>query len=148
MFIGDIPPGGTRRTAIRGAYLTDEAELATALVGAVGLDRDLTERISHRARELVAGVRGSRQPTGGLDAFLLEYALSTEEGMVLMCLAEALLRIPDPDTVDRLIRDKLAPADWERHLGNSESILVNTSTWGLMLTGRIVGWEGNKRYWA
>ena len=74
-----------------------------------------------------------------MEVFLAEYGLSTTEGVALMCLAEALLRIPDAATVDALIRDKIAPADWSRHLGHSKSALVNASTWGLMLTGRVVG---------
>jgi RHH-type proline utilization regulon transcriptional repressor/proline dehydrogenase/delta 1-pyrroline-5-carboxylate dehydrogenase len=74
----------------------------------------------------------------GLDALLRQYHLASTEGVVLMCLAEALLRIPDAYTADRLIADKLAEGDWERYLGNSESLLVNASTWGLMLTGRLV----------
>ena len=75
---------------------------------------------------------------GGLDAFIHEYALSSREGVALMCLAEALLRIPDTGTIDRLIRDKLAAADWESHLGHSGSLFVNASTWALMLTGRLL----------
>ncbi|MGH6943443.1 MAG: bifunctional proline dehydrogenase/L-glutamate gamma-semialdehyde dehydrogenase PutA, partial [Geminicoccaceae bacterium] len=74
----------------------------------------------------------------GVEAFLHEYRLSTREGIMLMCLAEALLRIPDAETADRLIRDKLSFGDWARHLGRSESSFVNASTWGLMLTGRLV----------
>ncbi|KAG0732391.1 hypothetical protein G6F68_015370 [Rhizopus microsporus] len=67
-----------------------------------------------------------------------QYDLGSEEGVLLMCVAEALLRIPDQDTADKLIRDKLADADWEKHLGGSDSVLVNASTWGLMLTGKLV----------
>ena len=90
------------------------------------------------ARGLVAAVRRERHGKGGIDAFLHEYALSSQEGVALLCLAEALLRIPDADTVDRLIRDKLGEADWARHLGQSDSVFVNASTWALMLTGRLV----------
>ena len=74
----------------------------------------------------------------GLDAFLRQYDLSSQEGVILMCLAEALLRIPDDETADRLIADKLKAGDWASHLGDSQSLFVNASTWGLMLTGRIV----------
>ena len=81
---------------------------------------------------------GHRRQHGGIDAFTQEYALSSEEGVVLMCLAEALLRVPDAETADRLIRDKIGGGDWERHLGQSESLFVNASTWALMLTGRVV----------
>ncbi len=83
-------------------------------------------------------VRAARLGQGGLDAFLHEYELSSREGVVLMCLAEALLRIPDAETANLLIKDKLADADWRRHLGGSESLFVNASTWALMLTGRVV----------
>src|SRR5690606_14760201 len=75
---------------------------------------------------------------GAIEAFMRQYDLGSEEGVLLMCVAEALLRIPDADTTDKLIRDKLGEADWKRHLGQSDSVLVNASTWGLMLTGRLV----------
>ncbi len=95
-------------------------------------------RILARARRLAERVRKARGDQLGVEAFLHEYALSTREGIMLMCLAEALLRIPDPETADRLIRDKLSFGDWQRHLGHSDSLFVNASTWGLMLTGRFV----------
>ena len=87
--------------------------------------------------KLVDGIRkpGNR---GLMEVFLAEYGLSTEEGIALMCLAEALLRVPDADTIDALIEDKIAPSDWGRHLGHSSSSLVNASTWALMLTGRVL----------
>jgi len=87
---------------------------------------------------LVQAVRGARPTGSGLDAFLREYHLASPEGVILMCLAEALLRIPDAHTADRLIADKIAAGAWEDHLGDSESLFVNASTWGLMLTGSIV----------
>lgn len=74
-----------------------------------------------------------------IDALLLEYSLDTQEGILLMCLAEALMRIPDSATADALIKDKLTVADWKSHLQNSDSVFVNASTWGLMLTGKVVG---------
>ncbi|HUP91868.1 MAG TPA: bifunctional proline dehydrogenase/L-glutamate gamma-semialdehyde dehydrogenase PutA, partial [Solimonas sp.] len=86
----------------------------------------------------VARVRKLRGEQSPLDAFMQQYDLSSEEGVLLMCLAEALLRIPDDATADKLISDKLGNADWERHVGQSDSLFVNASTWGLMLTGRIV----------
>lgn len=94
--------------------------------------------IQHQARELVIAVRENTQSFGGLNAFLQEYDLSSREGIVLLCLAEALLRIPDAGTADRLIRDKLTNANWEQHLGQSQSWFVNAGTWGLMLTGRMI----------
>src|SRR5437764_4175007 len=96
------------------------------------------ERIAATARRLVDTVRRERLGKGGSDAFLHEYALSSPEGVALLCLAEALLRVPDAETVDRLTRDKIGEANWERHLGRSESIFVNASTWALMLTGRLL----------
>ncbi|MEJ0006188.1 MAG: hypothetical protein WDM77_07330 [Steroidobacteraceae bacterium] len=94
--------------------------------------------MQEQALRLVLAVRAERSHGNGLDALLREYHLASPEGVVLMCLAEALLRIPDAHTADRLIADKLAAGDWERHLGDSDSVLVNASTWGLMLTGRLV----------
>ena len=95
-------------------------------------------RVQAHARDLAQRVRDARGDRLGVEAFLHEYGLSTPEGVMLMCLAEALLRIPDAETADRLIRDKLGAGDWAGHLGRSGSLLVNASTWGLMLTGRFV----------
>ena len=79
--------------------------------------------------------------SGGIDLLLQEYDLSTDEGVALMCLAEALLRVPDAETADRLIRDKILDADWSRHIGNSDHLLVNASTWAMMLTGKVLEWD-------
>ena len=81
---------------------------------------------------------------GALDAFLRQYSLASREGVILMCLAEALLRIPDGETADRLIADKIPTGAWDEHLGDSDSLLVNASTWGLMLTGRVVSLDRNE----
>ena len=140
-FIGDLPPNDPLRTAIRDSYLLDETRAVEALVKEAAFTDAQRRRIEGKARHLVEEVRADTESDGGLDAFLQQYSLSSPEGVVLMCLAEALLRIPDADTADRLIRDKMADADWESHLGKSDSILVNASTWGLMLTGRVIGWE-------
>jgi RHH-type proline utilization regulon transcriptional repressor/proline dehydrogenase/delta 1-pyrroline-5-carboxylate dehydrogenase len=83
-------------------------------------------------------VRARAQDQGAIEAFMRQYDLGSEEGVLLMCVAEALLRIPDQDTADKLIRDKLGDADWKKHMGQSDSVLVNASTWGLMLTGHLV----------
>ena len=90
------------------------------------------------AAELVRRVRVRAADQGVIEAFMRQYDLGSEEGVLLMCVAEALLRIPDPGTADLLIRDKLGDADWKKHLGQSDSVLVNASTWGLMLTGQLV----------
>ena len=132
------PPWDGLRRAIAQAYRADESDCVEALLAQAALGPAADRRIAERARKLVVAVREGRQGAGGIDAFLQEYELSSQEGVVLMCLAEALLRIPDGETADRLIRDKLGDADWEKHLGHSDSLFVNASTWGLMLTGRVV----------
>ncbi len=99
---------------------------------------DLAGVIAERAAELVRWVRERKDKRSAIDAFMHEYDLSSEEGVLLMCIAEALLRIPDDETAERLIEDKLGQARWERHLGHSDSLFVNASTWGLMLTGRLI----------
>ena len=139
IFDRPLAPWGPLRRAIAEAYRADEASHVGALLDEADLGADARARVVARAGALVATVRAAHHGSGGLDALLQEYALSSQEGVVLMCLAEALLRIPDGETADRLIRDKLGDADWERHLGHSESLFVNASTWGLMLTGRLVG---------
>jgi RHH-type transcriptional regulator, proline utilization regulon repressor / proline dehydrogenase / delta 1-pyrroline-5-carboxylate dehydrogenase len=126
------------RAAIRLAYRADESACVALLLEAAALPEDRRQRVQARARALAQRVRDARGDRLGVEAFLHEYGLSTPEGVMLMCLAEALLRIPDPETADRLIRDKLAAGDWAGHLGHSGSLLVNASTWGLMLTGRFV----------
>ncbi|MBK8210416.1 MAG: bifunctional proline dehydrogenase/L-glutamate gamma-semialdehyde dehydrogenase PutA [Rhodospirillales bacterium] len=115
----------------------DGAACVRRLLADLELSDEARLTIDARARRLVEAVR-SRRLGEGLDAFLHAYGLSTQEGVLLMCIAEALLRIPDERTRERLIRDKLAAADWEQHLGRSASVLVNASTWALMLTGRLV----------
>jgi RHH-type proline utilization regulon transcriptional repressor/proline dehydrogenase/delta 1-pyrroline-5-carboxylate dehydrogenase len=128
------------RAAIAAAYRADETAVVEERLGAIALDAGQRVLSAARAHDLIAGVR-ARAAAGGVEKFLQEYQLSTPEGVVLVCMAEALLRIPDAETADRLIRDKLGHADWEAHLGRSQSILVNASTWALMLTGRVVALE-------
>jgi RHH-type proline utilization regulon transcriptional repressor/proline dehydrogenase/delta 1-pyrroline-5-carboxylate dehydrogenase len=125
------------RARIRSTYLADEGEVLFGLVDTAGLDDDARLRITAHAVGLVNQVRGSAEPKL-MEAFLAEYGLSTSEGVALMCLAEALLRVPDSDTIDDLIRDKIAPHDWSAHSGGSGSIFVNASTWALMLTGKVL----------
>jgi RHH-type proline utilization regulon transcriptional repressor/proline dehydrogenase/delta 1-pyrroline-5-carboxylate dehydrogenase len=133
------PPSATPlRAAIRDHARIDETEAAAQLLDAADLPAAMLARIADRARRFVVAVRRERRGKGGIDAFLHEYALSSQEGVALLCLAEALLRIPDPATIDRLIRDKLGGTDWASHLGHSESVFVNASTWALMLTGRLL----------
>ncbi|MEO0542646.1 MAG: bifunctional proline dehydrogenase/L-glutamate gamma-semialdehyde dehydrogenase PutA [Pseudomonadota bacterium] len=114
-----------------------EGELLAALVRDAQLDAQTRTAIIDRASALVTKIREETQP-GLMEVFLAEYGLSTDEGIALMCLAEALLRVPDPVTIDALIEDKIAPSDWSVHLGKSSSPLVNASTWGLLITGRVL----------
>ena len=117
----------------------DEAAIVAELTPQAELRRDEKRVVDDLARRLVHAARAGRKEQGGIDAFLTEYGLSTEEGVILMCLAEALLRIPDAATADDLIDDKISGGDWAKHLGQSGSLLVNASTWGLLLTGRVIG---------
>ena len=138
IFSEPVPPADLLRSRVRAAYRADESEVVEHLLSAAELPPEMRERIARRAGDLVRRVRAARVGQGGLDAFLHEYELSSPEGVVLMCLAEALLRIPDAETATLLIKDKLAEADWRKHLGSSDSLFVNASTWALMLTGRVV----------
>jgi RHH-type transcriptional regulator, proline utilization regulon repressor / proline dehydrogenase / delta 1-pyrroline-5-carboxylate dehydrogenase len=124
--------------ALADDYLADEATALSVLLERAALSTDQTGRVRAAAEVLVDAIRRRQQDAAGVDALLREYDLSSGEGIVLMCLAEALLRIPDADTADRLIADKLGSADWQAHLGASDSLFVNASTWALLLTGRIV----------
>ena len=126
------------RDAIDSLYHADETTAVSSLLAEANMEPAARERVNLRARGLVQSVRDRREERGLLDAFMQQYDLSSEEGVVLMCLAEALLRIPDNDTAEKLIADKLGEANWESHLGKSSSVLVNASTWGLMLTGKLV----------
>lgn len=136
--IEQIPAAEPYRQAINESYLVDEASHVAGLLKQAQLSEEQARRVNRRAHDLVRKVRQSAQSQGVMEAFMREYDLSSEEGVVLMCIAEALLRIPDSDTAEKLIADKLADADWEAHLGKSSSLFVNASTWGLMLTGKLV----------
>ncbi|MFT5744172.1 MAG: RHH-type proline utilization regulon transcriptional repressor/proline dehydrogenase, partial [Paracoccaceae bacterium] len=125
------------RHAIDAAIYADEAPVLARLRTEANLSDADRIRISATGTKLVQDIRDSSDP-GLMEVFLAEYGLSTDEGIALMCLAEALLRVPDADTIDALIDDKIAPSDWGTHLGKSASSLVNASTWALMLTGRVL----------
>ncbi|HRD77590.1 MAG TPA: bifunctional proline dehydrogenase/L-glutamate gamma-semialdehyde dehydrogenase PutA, partial [Hyphomicrobiaceae bacterium] len=126
------------RDEISTYHLHDETRLVGALIERAVYTEDERRRIGEHARRLVEAARADRRRHGGLDAFLAEYGLTSEEGVILLCLAEALLRIPDTQTADALIAEKMAGGQWERHLGASDSLFVNASTFGLMLTGKVV----------
>ena len=125
------------RNKIDAALYADEAKTLASLTKSAALPPAVRASISARATQLVRDIRTSAKP-GLMEVFLAEYGLSTDEGIALMCLAEALLRVPDADTIDALIEDKIAPSNWGKHLGKSSSSLVNASTWALMLTGKIL----------
>jgi RHH-type proline utilization regulon transcriptional repressor/proline dehydrogenase/delta 1-pyrroline-5-carboxylate dehydrogenase len=115
----------------------DETQKIDTLRTAAQLTQEDRTAIKTRATKLVTAIREDSRP-GLMEVFLSEYGLSTEEGIALMCLAEALLRVPDAATIDALIEDKIAPSNWASHLGESTSPLVNASTWALMLTGKVL----------
>ena len=126
------------RAAVRASTLRPEDEAVNRLLRNLELTGGARHRAVSVAMELVAGARARRDERPFLDAFLQEFGLSNQEGIALMCIAEALLRIPDDATADRLIAEQLSTGDWSAHAGQSESLFVNASTWGLMLTGGIL----------
>ncbi|HRK70527.1 MAG TPA: hypothetical protein PLA85_03000, partial [Micropepsaceae bacterium] len=137
------------RQRLSDLYLAPEGPLVERLIAEARLSPAQRDKTAALARQLVAEVRANKHERGTLDAFLQEYSLTSEEGVALMCLAEAFLRVPDADTADLLIKDKIGGADWRAHRGKSDSMFVNASTWGLMLTGRIVSWgDADKRLGA
>ena len=127
------------RHDIAADYHAPESPHLKHLVESINLNTRDHISIEARATEIVHSVRANRKRFGGLDSFLNEYGLTTEEGIALMCLAEALLRIPDRETADLLIKDKVGSADWEEHVGKGHDLFVNASTWALMLTGKVIG---------
>ena len=135
--VGQIP-------YINDNYLADEEALIRRLSGIADPGDSARAKILETAANLVRAVRRNNSSDGGIEAFMQQYDLSSEEGVLLMCIAEALLRIPDADTADKLIADKITSAQWDKHLGESDSLFVNASTWGLMLTGQLLKFEGTK----
>ncbi|MFY0691224.1 MAG: bifunctional proline dehydrogenase/L-glutamate gamma-semialdehyde dehydrogenase PutA [Paracoccaceae bacterium] len=130
----------TYRAAVRAAHLKPAEACIEELAAQAGISLVTRKAAGARAAALVREIREEGKP-GIMEVFLAEYGLSTQEGVALMCLAEALLRVPDTDTIDALIEDKIAPSAWGSHLGHSSSQLVNASTWALMLTGKVLSEE-------
>ncbi len=126
------------RQTINSHYRLDETLCVNEILKGATLPEAFMASVQAKAKVLIEQVRKTRTKQSGLDAFMFQYDLSSEEGIALMCLAESLLRIPDKETVDKLIRDKLTDGDWRSHLGKSPSIFVNAATWALMLTGKII----------
>ncbi len=119
------------------AKFAPEQDVLGILIANADLSKEVRKKISLKAADLVRRIRSDKSPTL-MEHFLAEYGLSTREGVALMCLAEAMLRVPDAETMDALIEDKIAPSDWGKHLGSASSSLVNASTWALMLTGNVL----------
>jgi RHH-type proline utilization regulon transcriptional repressor/proline dehydrogenase/delta 1-pyrroline-5-carboxylate dehydrogenase len=138
MLSPSFPTLDNKRQSILDAYRLDEKICLERLLSEAQLDEEGERQVAAQASEWITEIRKQRLKSHGIDAFLSLYALSSEEGIALMCLAEALLRVPDKETVELLIRDKLTSPDWKMHLGKSDSFFVNAATWGLMLTGHFL----------
>jgi RHH-type transcriptional regulator, proline utilization regulon repressor / proline dehydrogenase / delta 1-pyrroline-5-carboxylate dehydrogenase len=135
---GVIPIPEGARALINDAYRINELSMMSMLLEEAALPEEQVASIRKIATDLVEQVRAERKKTTGIDSFLTEYSLSSDEGIALMCLAEALLRVPDNATINNLIKDKLTTADWKSHIGQSDSFFVNATTWALMLTGKVL----------
>ncbi len=120
-------------------YMVDESQWLEQLLPLATPTADEKNQILDKTTELIEAIRADKKSIQMIDALLLEYSLDTQEGILLMCLAEALMRIPDNETADAFIKDRLSIADWKSHLKGSDSVFVNASTWGLMITGKVVG---------
>ncbi|MCQ1059328.1 bifunctional proline dehydrogenase/L-glutamate gamma-semialdehyde dehydrogenase PutA [Photobacterium sp. ZSDE20] len=125
-------------------YMVDETKILQELLPLATPSKAEKAEMELQANELILAIRADKKSIQMIDALLLEYSLDTQEGILLMCLAEALMRIPDAATADALIRDKLTVADWKSHLKGKNSVFVNASTWGLMLTGKVCGIESTE----
>ncbi|MGO2074011.1 MAG: bifunctional proline dehydrogenase/L-glutamate gamma-semialdehyde dehydrogenase PutA [Pseudoalteromonas sp.] len=145
LFKGDLTTTCPIRQKIRDFYRIDENEVITHILPLAEVGVKARSRAWERARQMVHQIREDLDGQSSVDALLNEFSLSTEEGVVLMCLAEALLRVPDKDTQETLIRDKLANGDWSSHLGSSDSLFVNASSWGLLVTGKMVNYNDKSK---
>ncbi|CAN5907912.1 trifunctional transcriptional regulator/proline dehydrogenase/L-glutamate gamma-semialdehyde dehydrogenase [soil metagenome] len=133
-----LPHATPLREAITQVYRKDEQSAVQWLLSSINRHPQAQPGIQSLAHQLVSAVRQQRTRASGVDALMHEFSLSSEEGVALMCMAEALLRIPDHATADRLIADKISKGDWRKHLGESPSLFVNAATWGLLVTGKLV----------
>lgn len=137
MFDFAFPSQTALRQAVTDAYRRDEIEAVQDMLQRAQMSDEERQNAAALARRLVSQVRESRTKASGVDALMHEFSLSSEEGVALMCLAEALLRIPDSATRDKLIADKLSDGNWKSHLNNSPSLFVNAAAWGLLVTGKL-----------
>src|SRR5262244_907857 len=138
MIKDDLRPADAKVPSFRAPYAPPDEDIAATFLQAAPLAPEAEARIDARAGALVGAIRAHAGGLGGVEDFLREYSLSTKEGLALMVLAEALLRVPDVATADRLIEDKLAAADWSRHEPKSDALLVSASAWALGLSARII----------
>ncbi|MBS3798414.1 MULTISPECIES: bifunctional proline dehydrogenase/L-glutamate gamma-semialdehyde dehydrogenase PutA [unclassified Pseudoalteromonas] len=145
LFEGNLITECPIRQKIRDFYRIDENEVIDHILPLAEVGVTARSRAWERARQMVLNIRKDQDGQSGVDALLNEFSLSTEEGVVLMCLAEALLRVPDKATQEELIRDKLAKGDWSSHLGSSDSLFVNASSWGLLVTGKMVNYSDKNK---
>ena len=145
LYNGDLITNCPIRQKIRDFYRIDEEQVIDHILPLAEVGVTARSRAWERARQIVVNIRKDQDGQNGVDALLNEFSLSSEEGVVLMCLAEALLRVPDKETQDNLIRDKLANGDWSSHLGSSDSLFVNASSWGLLVTGKMVNYTDKNK---
>ncbi|KPN74306.1 proline dehydrogenase [Neisseria sp. 74A18] len=137
-------PQSALRDAVTAAYRRDEAEAVADMLQRAEMSAEEKEEAAKLARRLVTQVRANRTKASGVDALMHEFSLSSQEGVALMCLAEALLRIPDNATRNKLIQDKLSGGNWKKHLNNSPSLFVNAAAWGLLITGKLTAANDDK----
>jgi RHH-type proline utilization regulon transcriptional repressor/proline dehydrogenase/delta 1-pyrroline-5-carboxylate dehydrogenase len=144
LFDKNLVTKSATRQKIRDFYRIDEDQAVEYILPGAEVNLRARSRAWERARKIVLQIREDQKGHGVVEALLNEYSLSTAEGVVLMCLAEALLRVPDKHTQDKLISDKLSQGQWSTHLGNSESLFVNASSWGLLMTGGLVNYADQR----
>ena len=137
MFDFAFPNQTSLRQTVTDAYRRDEIEAVQDMLQRAQMSDEERKNADELARRLVTQVRANRTKASGVDALMHEFSLSSEEGVALMCLAEALLRIPDAETRNKLIQDKLSEGNWRSHLNNSPSLFVNAAAWGLLITGKL-----------
>jgi len=145
LFTGSLITDSPIRQKIREFYRIDENVAVDHILPFAEVNVSARSRAWERARRIVLKIRDDQSGNGAIDALLNEYSLSSEEGVVLMCLAEALLRVPDKHTQDALIRDKISQGQWSSHLGSSDSLFVNASSWGLLITGTMVDYTDKRK---
>ncbi len=137
----NVSPSSIHCRKINDFYRVDELILVKELIKYASLTQEQLLNTQKLAEQLAITVREKRKKSTGIDSFLSEYSLASEEGIALMCLAEALLRVPDSLTIDDLIKDKISGADWGAHNNQSDSLFVNATTWALLLTGKVLSPE-------